>query len=170
MPESRLIYWDSCAFIHLLQQTEEYFGALDDMKTRARNKEFKIVTSAVSIAEVCKIPETGMLPSEQSKKILAFFENEYVQLWQADRAVCENAHTLIQFHELFPMDAIHIATALMAKVEMVITTDSRKYRRKGLLHLDGKIGNPTMQIKKPEMSLFLPIFTPVKKDDTETTK
>ena len=168
MQQDKLIYWDSCAFIHLLQQTERYFDALDDIKSRARKKECKIITSSVSLAEVCKIPETGMLPIEQTKKILAFFENEYVELWQADRQICEEAHHLIRHHELLPMDAIHIATALMAKPEVVITTDTKKYRRKGLLYFDGQIGNPPLSIKEPSIGIMLPLWDiPKKANDKE---
>ena len=171
MQQDKLIYWDSCAFIHLLQQTERYFDVLDDIKSRARKKECKIITSSVSLTEVCKLPETGMLPLEQTKKILAFFENEYVELWQADRLICEEAHNIIRLHELLPMDAIHIATALMSKPEVVITTDTKKYRRRGLLYFDGKIGNPPLSIKEPSIGVVLPLWSvPSKANEEEQEK
>jgi predicted nucleic acid-binding protein len=166
MAESRLFYWDSCAFIHLFQnQQEEYHYVLDDIRRRAKNGECKIHTSCVSLAEVCKIPETGMLPIEQTKKILQFFENDFVILWQADRAVCEEAHHLIRTHKLYPMDAIHLATALIARPEMVITSDTKKYRRRGLLWLDGKIGNPPLAIKEPTRGIILPLWAMAKGPD-----
>jgi predicted nucleic acid-binding protein len=174
----KLIYWDSCAFIHLLNQTEEYFAVLDDIKSRARKGECKIITSTVSLAEVCKIPGTGTLPIEQTNKILAFMQSEYIELWSADRYVCEEAHHIIRLHDLLPMDAIHIATALLAKPEVLITTDSKKHRRKGLLSLDGAIGNPPLSIKKPSLGLVLPLWDsaakinekPKTEDDTKETK
>lgn len=57
MPNS--VYWDSCLFIDLLQQTEAdgRFEACEAMRVQAENKTLVIVTSALTIAEVNKLPE-----------------------------------------------------------------------------------------------------------------
>ena len=68
-----IIYWDSCVFIHLFQKTPDYIEALQETVRRAKNKEFVIGTSAVTIAEVYKLPELGELDVEQSEKILDYF-------------------------------------------------------------------------------------------------
>jgi len=107
---------------------------------------------------VCKIPDQGMLPLEQTQKILRFFEHEYIEVYQADRVICEEAHHIIRLNGLLPMDAIHMATALVAKVDLVVTTDSKKYRRKGLLFYDGRIGNPPLKVTLPDLGIFLPML------------
>ena len=152
------IYWDSCAFIHRFQETQEFLPALQMAIDRAKNGEFRIVTSTVTLAEVCRIPDQGMLPIEQTTQILDFFRNDYVALFQADRWVCEEAHHLIRHHALMPMDAIHVATALMAQVRLVVTTDGKKHRRAGLLRHNMKIGNPPLRIESPDLGVFLPLF------------
>ncbi len=73
----KLIYWDSCAFIHRFQETPEFLDALRDQIARAKAGQCKIVTSSVTLAEVCKLPDSGMLPIEQTNKILKFFENDF---------------------------------------------------------------------------------------------
>jgi predicted nucleic acid-binding protein len=154
---SKKIYWDSCVFIHLLQETN-YVDALREVVHRAKNGECKIVTSAVSLAEVCKLPELGALPEDQTTKILQFFQNDYIDVYQADRFVCEEAHRIIRKHGLKPMDAIHMATASIAKVDLVMTSETKKYRRGGLLRCDGLIGNPPLKVSLPDLGVFLPLL------------
>lgn len=158
-------YWDSCSFIHFLKQTPEYYTVLKEIMKRASGGESKIVTSAVSIAEVCKIPDEGLFPSEQSDKILDMMKLSCIELWQADRKICQEAHHLIRFHGMLPMDAIHMATALTANVDVVVTTDSKKYRRKGLLFYDGKIGNPPLKIKLPNSAVIYELWEHAQSDE-----
>jgi hypothetical protein len=68
------------------------------------------------------------------------------------------------------MDAIHIAIALLAKPEIVISTDTKKYRRKGLLHLDGKIGTPPLSIKEPSIGIVLPLWSTAKNPNKKEEK
>ena len=152
------IYWDSCVFIHLLQRTPEYVDALDMTLAKARAKQCRIITSCVTIAEVCKLPELGALPIEQTEKILDFFRNEFVVSWQADRWACLEAHHLQRHFPLLPMDAIHLATALQAKVKIAFSTDTKKYRRNGLLDCSKKIGNPPLIVEIPSVSVFMPLW------------
>lgn len=148
--DNKNIYWDSCAFIHLFQQTPAWHDPLAEMMAKAENGEYEIVTSAVTLAEVYKLPELGIFPIEQSDKIIGCMENKYLNVWQADRFICKEAHHIMRLHEAVkPMDAIHLATAIAAKVNFMITTDTKKYRREGLLAHDGKIGNPALKIKTP---------------------
>lgn len=153
--ERLVLYWDSCAFIHLFQETPSYVEALKEHIARAILGQCRIATSTVSLAEVCKLPEVGLLPLEQTQKILAFFKNDYVDIYQADRDACEAAHHLIRDHGLTPMDAIHVATAQIAKADILITSDLKQYRRKGLLGHNEKIGKPPLKIQAPNVKMFL---------------
>jgi predicted nucleic acid-binding protein len=153
------LYWDSCAFIHRFQETAEHIEALKEHIAQAKVGNCKIITSAVSLAEVYKLPELGMLPIEVSNKIMDFFKNiDYVLLYQADRWVCEEAHHIQRLRDgLAPMDAIHIATALAAKADVLITSDTKKYRRKGLLAHDKALGKPPLKIELPNVAMFHPL-------------
>lgn len=150
-----VLYWDSCAFIHRFGETQAYVEALREHIERAKRGECRIATSAVTLAEVCKLPDSGLLPAEQTTKIMDFFKNDYLDVYQADRDLCTAAHQLIGKYGLTPMDAIHVATALVARASIMITTDTKKYRRKGLLVHDGKIGDPPLKIQVPNVEMFL---------------
>ena len=117
---------------------------------KAKSGEHKIVTSAVTMAEIYKLPELGIMPIEQSDKILDCLANDYIAIWQADKFLCKEAHHL-QRHvpALLPMDAIHLATAINAQVSLILTTDTKKYRRNGLLIHDNVFGEPKIRIRVP---------------------
>ena len=137
------VYWDSCCFIHFFQQKHRpYYLALAQIAKAAESREIIIVTSTVSFAEVCKLPDLGGLPISQSEIILKFMEHDYIEKWSADAWVCKEAHNIIRLLGLKPMDAIHMATAKMANVSVCYSTDTKKYRRDGLIAHTNKLGFP----------------------------
>ncbi|MBE3039097.1 MAG: type II toxin-antitoxin system VapC family toxin [Chloroflexi bacterium] len=158
MNKPLVIYWDSCAFIHCLQNSPVHAPSLKEHVEQARRGQCRIATAAVSLAEVCKLPEAGVLPEEQTEKILAFLKNDYILLYQIDRDIGESAHQIIRAHGLKPMDALHVAAALAAKADFFITTDTHKYRRDSLVGHSGKIGIPPLKIELPNTKMFHPLF------------
>jgi predicted nucleic acid-binding protein len=147
-----LVYFDTCPFIDLLQQSDQdRFEACDDLRLKAENKLILIVTSAVTIVEVNKLPKsTTVLPEEQSKKILDFFENPYIAIRPLDRRTAELAHELTRTHRLDNLVAIHVATAIVNKVPVFYTyDDGGRKKRSGLLRHHLKTGDPPLQILKP---------------------
>jgi len=161
MPNSA--YFDSCIFIEVLQKKDKArLDACMDLVRQAKNGDLNIVTSVWTITEVNKLDDagaaSGLLPEEQSKQILAFFENKYIFVRQLDRATAEEAHRLTRTHGLTNADAVHVATALLAKVNVFYTYDAAKKKRKGLLRHDGKIGSPPLAIKMPPDPSHGPLF------------
>ncbi|HLN30459.1 MAG TPA: type II toxin-antitoxin system VapC family toxin [Gemmataceae bacterium] len=147
MPSSA--YFDSCLFIELLQKGNPgRFGDCEDLWQKAVRHDLWIVTSAIAIVEVHKLGKTPG-DDEESKTILRFFEHERIAVRPADRQTVEMAHELARSHGLACMDAIHVATALIAKVQVFYTYDGPKKGRKGLLKQNGKIGNPPLSIQQP---------------------
>src|ERR1700733_1369972 len=111
------VYFDSCLFIELLQQDDqERLDACEALRVQAVETKLIIVTSAITITEVNKLPESTSLPEEQSKQILAFFENPYIAIRPVDRRTAELAHELTRTHGLTTLDAIHVATAISNRV------------------------------------------------------
>lgn len=77
-------------------------------------------------------------------KIKNFFKHEWIYLYEVDRRIAEKARDLIWEHTVLkPVDAVHVATALTAKVAKMETFDGK------LLKLDGKIGSPALKIEHP---------------------
>ena len=161
MPNNH-IYWDACCFIEVLEKSDQdRMTACMDLIARAKNKEFLIATSVISLVETNKLPDlhvaTGILPKEQSKKIMELMENPFIAFRQVDRDTAALTHELARDHNIKPADAIHVATALLLpSVDVLYTYDgaAKKPRSKpsGLLKLDGLLthnGRKPLAIKEP---------------------
>ena len=152
-------YFDACMFIELLQQNKPgRLEACEALHDQAKKEKLVIVTSALTITEVDKLPELGILPDEQSKKILDFFEHKYIVIRNLDRQIAERAHQLTRTHGLYAQDAIHVATAVSVKVPVLYTYDGKGGRRRGLLRHHLKIGNPPLRIEEPPEPSAGPLF------------
>lgn len=152
-------YFDSCLFIELLQQADpKRFAACECLRLEAVAKKLIIVTSAISITEVNKLPESKALREEQSKQILAFFQNPYIAVRPVDRHTAEFAHELTRTHGLTNLDAVHVATAVINKVPVLYTYDNPKTKRRGLIRHHLKIGNPPLRIEMPPDPLAGSLF------------
>jgi predicted nucleic acid-binding protein len=164
------IYWDSCAFIDWLEGDPDYILSLQEMVHQADDLErLKIVTSAATFAEVYKVKTSNgaaPLPEKTRQAILGLLRREkLVSIYQVDRFVGELANKIVANEKLKPMDALHLATALQARVDAVITTDRPMIRRTGILHFNDKVidsGSPPLKIMLPQDWLrdLLPLLAP----------
>jgi predicted nucleic acid-binding protein len=139
----RRVYWDACSWIALIQREKIAVGGSDrDTLCRAviaeaKKNKIEILTSTLSLVEVCKNPKIRTSDEDQ---IGAYFENDYILLMNVDRLVGEHARMLmIAGHTgLKPPDAIHVASAILGNVSEFHTFDGGG-AKKGLLDLDQTI-------------------------------
>lgn len=132
-------YFDAAIFISWLKGTDE--GPLFD-GTRgnrspvslhamegAENGEYPMVTSHFSMAEVFKKKSDGneRLTDEQNGRIMRYFnESTWLSWVELDWTVGELANgLLVRFRAegLRPHDAVHLASALRAKCDVLLTWD-----------------------------------------------
>jgi len=120
-------YVDSSVFIAWLKgesasniNRKEIF---DHILTLAKGKAFKIYTSAFTLVEVHKRRRGPCLSTEEDEKILGFFEHEYIYLVDLDRGIAEHANRLCREYGLGPADAVHLASALRAGCDILLTWD-----------------------------------------------
>lgn len=162
MPSDNLVYWDSMLFVYRIEKHPDWIGDLQLFTDAAERGELRIVTSAYSLVEVAKMPNASTLSEEQERLIVDFFENEYIVVRNIDRFVAELARDLIRKYKLPTTDAVHVATAILSKVDVLHTND-----KDHLLPKDGKIGKPGLRIEQPYWrgvrTLGLPM--PAEKDD-----
>ena len=134
----RRVYWDASVWIALIQREKIPVGASDrDTLCRmviaeAKKNKIEILTSTLSLAEVCKSAEIRATKEDQ---LGAFFENDYILLMNLDRLVGEHARQLMKTGHagLKPPDAIHVASAVLGQASEMHTFDDK------LLKLDGEI-------------------------------
>lgn len=159
------VYWDACTWIAYINQekaitnkdgiVENRFAKCLEVLEQASNKKLEIVTSAFTLAEVCKNPEVRESPLEN---LPAFFERSYIVMVPVDMAIGRKAQHMQAsgLISLRPADSIHLASAIRAKVSELHTFDG------GILRLDGLIpgadGKPIKICKPSEGPPLGPLF------------
>ncbi len=98
-----------------------------------------------------RLKKDGQVSDHLCDKILDCFENVFVEVWQADRAIGRRSHEIARKHRLKALDAIHLATAEAIVVRALFTYDGVKTngRRDGIARWDGLIGTPALRITAP---------------------
>ena len=140
---AELIYWDGDAFLGWLQAEPGKSDLCAGTLKRAEQGEVVIFTSALTIAEVLWMRGAPMIPLEKAEILRKFFRRSYFRIRNVTRKISEDAQDLVWNHGVRPKDAIHVATALDARVAALETFDE------SLLAKTATVGNPPLLIRKP---------------------
>jgi predicted nucleic acid-binding protein len=154
-------YWDSMLFTSFL--TETIPDRVDSFRQLLRRVEMHLsdsraVASTFVIAEVHPL-DTNNQQHQRLVEDLFDADRPYLQFYAVTRRVALLARDLtMQVTGLTNPDAIHLATALIARADVFLTydgaRDNKKKRSGALLRLDGKLGNPPLKITTPEAELM----------------
>ena len=148
-------YWDTCLFLTYLQnksEEQELVEIISALLRRAESGETLIVVSTLVLAEIR--PLRAYEPRHNDVIWDLFHTNRpYLKMVSLSPRVADEAGTIGSGHQLTSPDAVHVATALSERVDVMYTQDGaadKERRRSGkLLSYDGKIGKPPLKIKMP---------------------
>jgi predicted nucleic acid-binding protein len=140
MAKPKRVYWDSCAWLGLVNGEADKKRELGIIYTGARRGQYEIWTSAVSIAEVCRHADEMQQPKPldpaKLKVLDDLFLQPFVKVVPYDLETARAARKL--YRETAGLgkkwDAAHLATAMRSNIETMHT-----YDRDDLLHLSGKL-------------------------------
>lgn len=151
-------YWDTCLFLAWIKDEQRPSGEMDGVReviTRAKRRECKIITSALTLVECLesKLP-VGMdrLFKDMLKRINRI---------SVDIKVAELAHDIRDYYtvrakefsnkKLSTPDAIHLATAILYRADEFHTFDDGQSSSKAisLIDLSGNVGGHKLTICKP---------------------
>lgn len=100
---------------------------------------YKIATSSWTLAEVHRRKNGSPISDKDGNRILEFFESDYFTIVELTRGIGEEAHRLARRYGLKPTDSVHLACALRANCDVLLSFDSDLYNIK---HPDIKIEQP----------------------------
>jgi predicted nucleic acid-binding protein len=145
MANFRYVYWDANPFCIVLNNESERLEACLAVLRAAESGELKIVTSALTLAEVVRTKDARISPGKEAV-LSDFFQNDFLVFVSVEWFVGNRARQLMHQHPaLKPMDALHVATAIRAKVSEMHTYDRK------LIRLSGKVGVPPLTICPPSV-------------------
>lgn len=146
-------YIDSSVFIGWIH--EEVIDGVDRKRiaehiiTRAGNGDFQVFISALTLAEVHKKRGHERLTESEDEEILDFFENDFIEVIDVDRELGEQANRFCRTYGLSPADAIHLACALRADCDVLLSWDEELVAAK----------HPNIRCERPQMLGQLPLPT-----------
>jgi len=126
---AELLYWDSCAFLAWLNAEPGSVDACTDTLEQARNGDYVVVTSALTITEVLWLKKGPKLAEDKGKKLNKFFRRSFLRIVNVDRKIAEAAQWQVWNNGIRPKDAIHVATALSRSCTILETFDKDLLRK-----------------------------------------
>jgi hypothetical protein len=118
-----MIYLDSNVFIYSAINTQEPGEKARSLLQRIQQGDEKAETSALTFDEVFwAIKKLDFEAALEACQALLNFPN--LEIISADREIALSALQIIKEYHLASRDAIHAATAIAAKAESVISTDT----------------------------------------------
>lgn len=142
----RVVCWDACVFIRLIERRPESIEILDILHRQALEKKLYVVTSSLVMGEVFQWNiESDLDRAAQIIKVQDFFENPWIKRQVADMELFKRVGEIRgeSTTKLELPDAVYLATALKSEVEELHTYD------KDLLRCDGKFWFDRERTKGP---------------------
>ena len=153
------IYWDSSCFLCFLNKLEEERRKIcEDVLTHAQSGDIVLYTSTYTIAEVIRpkaksLPGATKLTPEEIEKISGMFQWPWLRKIDVDQRVAMHAVTLSRDYNLYPADAVHAASAILRKAQVLQRWDR-----------DFDKVNHLIKVEEPQMiTLDMPLFPEMKK-------
>jgi predicted nucleic acid-binding protein len=154
------VYWDSDCFLGWLLDEVDKVDSCEEVLAEAEDGRVQIVTSALTIAEVLALRWQPKIPKDRRETVENFFKKPFVLVRPITRRTAETARDIVWEGGIDPKDALHVATALEAKVPMLHSFDEKLQRNSGKVG-----GSPLLQIRKPHViSPRLPLRAPADAD------
>ena len=100
MPRAGRVYWDSCAWLGLINGEIDKLRELEIIYDAARRGEYEIWTSTYSMVECNRLRaernESKPLDSRNIEKIEAFFRQAFIKLVPVDFQIAQRAVQLVR--------------------------------------------------------------------------
>jgi predicted nucleic acid-binding protein len=126
-PMSR-IFWDTNLFIYLLEDSPRFADSVEDLHRRMLERNDRLFTSAMTVGEVLVKPRS-MGNRALAERYRSFLAGPHITVSSFDLGAAEAYAGIRQDRAIDPADAIQLACAATAEVDLFITNDGRLTRR-----------------------------------------
>jgi len=122
-----LVYWDTNLFIYLIQEHPHYYPLLDRLIIRLAERGDEICTSIFTRGEILVGPIKNRETSIQ-QTIKDYLRPPFVEMLPFTLETADHYARICADNKIMPADAIHLATAAAAGVDVFLTNDRSLHR------------------------------------------
>lgn len=119
-----LVYWDTMLFIYWLEAHPQFGKQVERIHKRMSQRGDRLCTSALTVGEVLTgAYRTGR--TAEAQQLRSYFEGgDEVRLLPFNAEAADRYARIRAQHKVPPADAIHLATAAVAQVDLYVTNDA----------------------------------------------
>ncbi len=123
-----LVFWDTNLFIYLFEGNLEFGASVRELGRRMESRRDRLVTSALTIGEILVRPIREN-DSDSEQRYRAFFSDPEIRIAAFDASAAQSYARVRQDAAVRVADAIQLACAASAKVDLFVTNDERLSRK-----------------------------------------
>lgn len=119
-----LVYWDSMLFVYLFDRNPAFFPIVETIHKEMTHRGDTLCTSIFTIGELLVVPRK--LGSQSgADRVLNFFASGSIRLIPFDSETANQFALVRAWTGASPPDAIHLASAAQAQVDLFLTNDRK---------------------------------------------
>jgi len=118
------VFWDANLFIYILEDHPEFAAPVLAIRAAMRRRGDRLVTSALAVGEVLTLP-ARQGEHEILKRYESFFYGPEVTVLAFDLRAAGRFAEIRKDRSISPADAVHLACASSAGVDLFLTNDQR---------------------------------------------
>ena len=155
---SPLFYWDTAIFLAWLQNEKRdplEIAGIREMVSQIHENKVKLITSVMTYTEVLR----SKLTTNAEQVWTNVLKRRNVSLVTHDIRIAKLSSEIRDYYQQFkdvnglrtlsPADAVHLATAILYKVDCFYTFDEKGKNGRGLIPLSGNVAGYKLIICKP---------------------
>ena len=137
------IYWDTMLFVYLFEGDPQFGARVAEVYQQMLHRDDILCTSMFTVGEVLVGPQKKG-SSQVVAEIKSHFSDDEVELIPFTLGVAEEYSRIRAVHGVRPADAIHLASAAQARIDLFLTNDRKLLGLKVpginfIVGLDGKL-------------------------------
>jgi predicted nucleic acid-binding protein len=119
-----LVYWDTMLFIYWLEAHPKHGTQVQRVHRQMAQRGDQLCTSVFTLGEILTgAYKTGH--ASEAEKIRKYFESGEVRILPFNLEAADRYAKIRAQHRVSPADAIHLAAASLAQVDVYLTNDDR---------------------------------------------
>ncbi|HET6909109.1 MAG TPA: type II toxin-antitoxin system VapC family toxin [Mycobacteriales bacterium] len=129
MPDYERLYLDADVYLGLIKGEADRVDIARSLLRDGQDRRFRVVASTLLYAEVCGHGDVRAASDQAAvdQKVSAFFEYGFIEWVEVDLVVAREARRLSRVHRLRGADAIHLASAIRARCDVLMTWNKNDF-------------------------------------------